>query len=497
MKSFSSILVAVRLAAATALPRAGTACGSLTAPTVENATVTSIAGIEKDDICQVTVYLTHDGASDNVSISTWLPITNWNGRYQGTGGAGFSAGVGTGQLSSPASEGYAAGTTDAGLPAGANSTNYASDPQLQKNFAYLSIHDMTVVGKALAAQFYGTPVSYSYWNGCSTGGRQGYMAAQKYPEDYNGIYAASAPLNYGKFETSRLWPYVVQNQLGEFVDECVFDTLTDLAISACDIDDGALDGLISNPPACQFDATEAVGLATTSCANNTTITDLQAEIFNMIARGPTATNGTWLYFGIAKGASYATIAGATPYADALGFTKAWVLHDPDFDISQVNFTTFPAILDLAYDELNDLIGTWDPDLAPFRDAGGKLLSWHGWADPNIYANETATYWLNVRDALDEGNGDNDDDDDDDDDDDAVKDFYRLFLAPGVGHCGGGYGAAPTDPFGALVAWVENGTVPETLAAEGNGITRDLCAYPLELQYSGSGNVSLASSWGCA
>ena len=464
--------------------RSGTSCTSLTAPDVSGADITSISGTEASDHCAVQIYLTHTDATDNVSIITWLPLTDWNGRYQGTGGGGFSTGGSSTALSSPVADGYVAGTTDGGLPSDSNSTNFANDTQLMTNFAYLSIHDMTVVGKALAEQFYGTSVNYSYWNGCSTGGRQGYMEAQRYPTDYQGIYAASPPLDYAYFEVSRLWPYVVQNVEGEFVDECVYDSLTAAAIAYCDDDDGGDDGLISDPPTCQFDATQMINTTATNCTDSTTITALQAQIWNQIAAGPVDTEGNSLYFGIAKGASYSALAGTTPQKDSAGFTKAWVLKNMSYDLSLITYETFPEIFVLAYEEWNDLIGTNNANLTDFYEAGGKLLSWHGWADPSIYANETADYWLRVLDVM-NGNGT------------EVDEFYRLFMAPGVGHCGGGTGATPTDPFDALVAWVENGTTPDTLAASGNGITRNLCLYPLELEYSGSGDLSDADSWTCA
>ncbi|KAK9415288.1 putative Carboxylic ester hydrolase [Seiridium unicorne] len=481
--------------------RQATACVSLTAPAVEDASITSLAAVENSGICEVYVYLTHTGASDNVSVITFLPINNWNGRFQGTGGGGFSTGGSATQLTTSAQSGWAVSTTDGGLPDDSNSTNFAFNPQLQKNFAYLSIHDMTVVGKALVEQFYGTPANNSYWNGCSTGGQQGYMEAQRYPADYSGIYAASPPLDYAHFQVSRLWPYVVQSVEGEFVPACVFDTLTSGAIQLCDIDDQGSDGLISNPPTCQANATIWVGYPATSCNDNgaTVITETHAMIWNKIAYGPVDTNGDWLYFGIAKGASYSTLAGTTPQQDASGFTRGWVMNDTNFNVSAINYTTFPEIFNLAFQEQNSLIGTDNHDLTPFYQAGGKLLSILGIFEENganlqccsgtagqiqtCYANETADYWTRVQETM----GSTID----------VHEFYRLFLAPGVGHCGGGYGAEPVDPFDVLISWVEDGTVPDILAASGNGLTRNLCLYPKELQYTGAGNISSAESWTCA
>ncbi|KAI0146767.1 feruloyl esterase B [Pestalotiopsis sp. NC0098] len=476
------------LASASRIPhrsekRQGTVCAELTAPEVDGASVTSISTVENGNICEVYIYLTHIGSNDNVSVITFLPIDNWNGRYQGTGGSGFSTGGDKCQLSGPSQAGWAVGTTDGGLPHDSNSTNFAFNPQLKQNFAYLSIHDMTVAGKAVAAQFYGRPPAHAYWNGCSTAGGQGYTSAQRYPGDYDGIYAGSPPLDYSHLQVSQLWPFVVQNAEDEFVPSCVFDTLTEGAVALCDIDDGATDGIVADPPSCQANATVWVGYPAVACddGGETVITEEHAKIWNKIAYGPVDTNGNWLYSGIPKGASYSGETSSTPEQDASGFIRAWVLNDTSFDLSSISYSTFPGIFNLAYQEQNALLGANNHDLTPFHQAGGKLLSWHGWADASASANATAGYWAQVQQTMASVD---------------VGDFYRLFLAPGVGHCGGGYGAEPVDGFGALVAWVENGTVPETLPASGNGLARNLCAYPSQLHYTGTGDVNAAESWTC-
>ncbi|KAI1339682.1 feruloyl esterase B [Xylariaceae sp. FL0016] len=464
--------------------RQGTACETLTAPDIEGAKLVSIHGAEVTTApahCAVTVVLTHGDAGDKVNIITWLPAKDWNGRYQGTGGGGFTAGGSASSLIGPVTEGYVAGTTDAGLPVSFDGTEFADDPQLVANFAHISIHEMTVVGKALAQQYYGTPVGYSYWNGCSTGGRQGYSEVQRYPEDYNGVYAASPAINWDRFHVAMLWPYVVQNVEGEFVPQCVFDALTAAAVSACDADDNGADGLISNPTVCDFDASTMVGKSATCSGAATNITDKHALIFNKIANGPVDTAGNRLWYGIAKGASYSSLAGTTPFALASGWTRGYVLKDLNYNLSTITYETYPGIFNQSHTEWDNLIGTDNPNITAFQKAGGKLLSWHGWGDPLIFANGSVDYRMRVEQEM--GGAE------------AVDDFYRLFLAPGVGHCGGG-GPTPTNPFNALVAWVENGTAPDTLAASGNGNSRNLCRFPKQLKYSGSGAVADAGSWTC-
>lgn len=456
------------------------ACETLTAPEVDGAVVTTVNATQADTYCAVDIYLTHGNSSDNVHIITWLP-NSWNGRYQGTGGGGVTAGGNANSLKQPVTDGYVAGTTDAGLPSSGDGSSWANNTQLVNNFAYLSIHEMTVVGKALATQYYGRAPDRSYWNGCSTGGRQGYMEAQRYPGDYDGIYAASPAINYDRFQVAELWPYVVQNVEGEFVPQCIFTALTNAAIELCDGDDGAVDGLISNPNTCAFDADSWVG-QTVDCTGNVTVTQLQAKIFNSITHGPVDTEGNKLFSGMALGTSLATVGGTEPVNLISAWVKSFVLGQPDFDLTSINYETFPGIFNLSVAEWNTRIGTSDPDLSPFRETGGKLLSWHGFADSLIGGNGTLQYRVEVQDAM--------------GDPDEVDEFYRLFMAPGVEHCGGGYGATPSDPFDALVAWVEDGTVPEVLPASGSGFTRNLCKYPLQLQYSGSGDVDAAESWNC-
>lgn len=463
-------------------------CSSIVAPQLEGGSITNITAVQRATWCAINVYITHDNASDSVNVLTWLP-DDWNGRYQGTGGSGATAGGSASALLSPMLAGYAAGTTDAGLPStDTDGSTWYNNTQLANNFAYQSAHDMTVVGKALAEQYYGTPVQYAYWNGCSTGGRQGYMEAQKYPEDYDGIYAASPAINYDRFQVAEVWPFVVQTVEGEFVSTCVLDGLTAAAINLCDGDDGALDGLIANPNTCTFDATTWVGQAI-QCddGTNATVTDKEAGIFNSIAHGPVDTSGEKLFSGMTLGTSYTLVASSTPFVLLASWIQDFVLNDPGFNLSSITYETFPQIFNLSRTLWNARIGSDNPDLSAFQAHGGKLLSWHGFADSLIGGNGTLDYASRVHATM-GGPA-------------VVDDFYRLFMAPGVEHCGGGYGATPTDPFDVLVAWVENGTAPETLAAQGGSGTstfaRNLCKYPAVLQYSGSGNVSDAGSWTCA
>ena len=259
-------------------------CSALRLPSVPNAHVLSITGVEAHNVtspalppffldtvtdlsvCNVTVYLTHPGVNDEVLIELFLPLKDWNGRYQATGGGGWATSFGEVQLSRAAAGGYAASRTDGGhvdnfydpsswalLPNG--SVNIG----LLTNYASRSLHDMAVVGKAVTESYYGKKIAYSYWNGCSTGGREGIAEAQIYPEDFDGILAASPTINWPSFLMADQWPQVVMNDEKFFPSQCEFSAFLNATVRKCDGLDGILDGVIANLQDCKFDPSELVG----------------------------------------------------------------------------------------------------------------------------------------------------------------------------------------------------------------------------------------------
>ncbi|PWY95971.1 tannase and feruloyl esterase [Aspergillus sclerotioniger CBS 115572] len=404
------------------------------------------------NFCDITITLTHPGDDDIVTVSTWLPLTNWNSRFQATGGGGLAAGyIGPAQVAA-ITQGYAVSSTDGGL-----TLNNTIDPQtgtwalrpdrslntaLLKNYAHRSIHDMTVIGKALTQTFYGTPPKYSYWNGCSTGGRQGYFAAALYPDLFDGILAGSPAINLPHLFSYLFWaPILMLNSITP--PQCIFRAFQSAAIETCDPLDGATDGLISTPT--PPSAPSTLPPSSTQQSNGT---------------ANTTTNPT---------TGHTTI---TPFFPAIGWTKNFIFQDPSYDISTMNFTSFDTAALLSISRYNELLGSDTHHLHAFHAAGGKLLSWHGLADDIIPYMGTVRYRERIEaEFYDEGEGEVD-----------VDDFYRLFLAPGVGHCGGGYGPGPIDPLGALVRWVEEDLPPE------RWVTRELCRFPLRLVYDGVGDM---------
>jgi hypothetical protein len=452
--------------------------------------------------CAVTIVLTHPGAHDEVTVEVWLPLENWNGRFQGTGGAGWSTGVSAAALAPAVKNGYAAAATDGGHELNSiDPSRWALDEQgevnleLLENFASRSLHDMTVVGKAVTADFYGEPARYSYWNGCSTGGRQGFMEAQRYPGDYDGILASAPAINWERFTTASQWPHVVMHEAGVYPSPCEFEAFTEAAIEACDGADGVVDGVIGDPLRCGFDPAELVGTQVLCDGEETTISAETAEVVRKIWDGPRTSDGERLWYGLTKGTLLSNL--TTPGPDGtmrpatFPIADSWVRYflkqDPEFDASALTTEEFEELFEQAQRDYNDIIGTDDPDLSEFRESGGKLLTWHGMSDSLIYPQGTIRYWHEVVRAL---GGQH-----------RVDDFFRVFLAPGAEHCSAGRGPAPVDPLGALVEWVENGNAPDTLPAaktDGSGqvITRDLCPYPQVAQYDGEGDPNQADNYRC-
>ena len=472
--------------------------------TIESAAVDKLAP-EGPAACRVTAIVTHPPAGDKVKVWVALPIDRWNGRFQGMGGGGMSGGSDM-SLRAPAAAGYVAGATDTGHEGGSGS--FALGPDNRHNWmlirdnAYLGIHAMTVTAKELIEAFYGKPPRYSYWSGCSTGGRQGLSEAQRYPADYDGILAGAPAINFPKLHVAQLWGPMLMRAANHAVPMCRLNAATEAAIKACDANDGITDGVITDPTTCTYDPGALVGTRPGATGAGTTgaadecgaFTEEDADIIRRIWEGPRRSDGSQLWPGLPRGAAFALSAtGGTPPAPRpFGITLDWlryfVTQNPSFDWTTITPAVYEQIWDQSYEQFNAVIGTDNPDLRAFRDRGGRIVMWHGWADQLIVAGGTIDYMERVQQA---SGG-------------AAKtaEFARLFMAPGVAHCGGGPGAAPTGQFDAVVRWVEQGTAPETLQAvkrdQAGQVTmsRRLCSYPLVARYKGQGDRTDADSFEC-
>jgi feruloyl esterase len=472
-------------------------CESLTTLKLPNTTIES-AAIDPNSpgICRVTAITTHPPAGDKVTIWVGIPTSNWNGRFMGTGGGGFSGGSAAG-VNQPVAQGYAAGATDTGHSGGSGSFALGADGkhdwQLISDNGHLGIHEMTVTGKALTQAMYGVAPRYSYFNGCSTGGRQGQMEAQRYPQDYDGIMSGSPAINWQKLHPQQMWGTVLMNAENNPIPACKMQAATAAAIASCDALDGVKDGVIEDPKRCNYDPKALVGTSAGECGS---FTQADVDLIRKLWDGPRRRDGSFLWYGLPRGADLTSlwVARGTPLkAQPFSISGEWfryfLTQNAQFDLASITPDMYERLFDQSMEEFSYVIGTDNPDLTAFRDRGGKTIVWHGWADQLISAEGTTDYYNRVVKTM--GGVE------------KTAQFMRLFMAPGVGHCGGGVGPAPTGTMEAVVAWVEEGKAPETLIgsrpAQGGGTprTRPLCQYPMVAKYKGTGSTDDAANFTCS
>ncbi|KAI1417254.1 tannase and feruloyl esterase [Hypoxylon sp. FL1857] len=474
--------------------------------------------LQNGTFCNVTVSYTHPGQNDNIFVEAWLPVHNWNNRLQAVGGGGWAAGrffLSYSAMYGALADGYATITTDAGLGGDLSARPWAlASPgnvnlyNLQ-NLASVSLNDEAVIGKSLIKSFYGKGPKFSYWNGCSQGGRQGLTLAQRYPTAYDGIAAGSPAIYWTEFTPSVQWPQQFMNMAGYYPYGCEIDAITSAAISTCDELDGVLDGVIAEPEAClsTFDPFQLVG-KTIDCSQKdgpVQITTTAAAVVNATWRGMTTEQGKRTWYGLNPGADLTgndplsfgqagivatnctikTCIGAPNYF-GVEWLQLFLAKDPAFDFSNLTHIQFDDLAHASRQQFGSTIGTGDPDLTGFRDAGGKMVTFHGMQDNIIPTKGTEKYYQEVSAILPD-----------------IHDFYRHYEVPGLGHCFGGRSGSPTSLFDQLRGWVENGTAPEQTPVQlkdVNGTVQDriLCPYPQKARFDKiCGDTLNTKRWFCA
>jgi hypothetical protein len=459
---------------------------------IPETTLESVTIDPMDGSCRVTALVTHPPAPDRIRVWIGLPMKGWNGRFMGTGGGGFAGGSPRGVIG-PLALGFAAGATDTGHEGG--SASFALDAKGRLNWpgiranAYLGIHDMTVVGKALATAFYGKPPRYSYFMGVSSGGRQGLAEAQRYPDDYDGILSQAPAINWGKFLTCDLWPQVVMLEARNFVSAAKLRAVTEAAVAADDERDGAKDGIVDDPIRAAYDPASFIGTR----VENETFTNADAEVVRKIWDGPRSRSGERLWYGLTRGTNLVPLAGTTgspltgrPFGITMDYIRFLMKQDPNWDWTTLTRAEFESLQQQSIEQYSAVFSTDDPDLSRFRDRGGKLILTHGFIDELIPVEGTIEYYRRVIRAM-----------------GGLKEtqkFARFFLAPGVNHSMQGPGPAPTRLVETIVRWVEEGDAPERLLGEQRDSTgkvtrtRPLFPFPLAARYRGRGNPDDAASY---
>jgi feruloyl esterase len=437
-----------------------------------------------------------------VKFEVWLPLTGWNGKFQGVGNGANAGSIGYGAMAAALRRGYATASTDTGhATTNARDASWAvGHPELMIDFGYRAIHVMTDNAKQIVQAFYRAPARHAYFNGCSTGGRQALMEAQRFPDDYDGIVAGAPAANWTRFQTGgHLWVVLALNKDPEsYIPTSTLKLIGDAVNAACDATDGIKDGVLNDPRQCRFDP------ATLACTSGqdaaACLTPKQAKAVKDIWTGAKDKSGKVIYPGYMPGAEAAGgwasyMSGTGPLSGNHWEQSENVLKYMVFENPQWDFRTFDFDKDLAFAEqkLGKTLDAFDPDLSRFQRRGGKLILYHGWNDPSISPLNTIDYYERVvalmqkartREAAQA----------------EAEQFVRLFMAPGMLHCSGGPGPSSFDMLGALESWVEQNQAPDRIIAtrtvDNAKQSRPLCVYPRVATYTGKGSTDDAANFVC-
>jgi tannase/feruloyl esterase len=498
----AGVLVSLIVAAAIArssLDAAGS-CESLSKQTMPALTVTLAESVESGGFsapvqlnadalralpafCRIAATLKPTSESE-IKIEVWLPASGWNGKLQAVGNGAFNGSISYAALMSAVTRGYAAASTDTGHTGSSASFALGQQEKLI-DFGWRAVHEMAGAAKTIVTAYYGSGPTYAYWNGCSAGGRQGMKEAQRFPDDFDGIIAGAPALDW----TSRAAQAVgVAQHLEENAAARLLaadrERLHRAVLDACDANDGVKDGLLENPGRCAFDpdALRCTGSDDTSC-----LTAARVDTARLIYASMTNAATHRAVTGLERGSELGwTDLGWTASARATGLDhfRFVVFRDPRWEFSQFNRDRDVA---RAEDVDAGTINALDPNLTPFIRSRGKLIHYHGWSDPQISPGNSTQYYSRVLEAL--GGRTH------------VHDSYRLFMVPGMAHCGGGEGPNTFDMLAALEQWVEHGRAPDRIIASHStnrvvDRTRPLCPYPEVAAYRGSGSINEASNFVC-
>jgi len=485
---------------------AGTPCANLAALTIPDVTINAATAVAAGGFTppgvQVAMALpafcrveaTARPTSDSeIKFEVWIPPTEtWNGKFQGVGNGGYQGSISYAAMAVALRRGYATASTDTGH-AGDDLRFGQGHPEKLIDYGHRAVHVMTTSAKLVIRNAAGRFAERSYFVGCSAGGQQALSEAQRYPEDYDGIVAGDPANNRIRqtFGFLSSWMAAHDADGTPLLTQSKLALLTRSAVAACDGIDGLKDGLIDDPRRCTFSP------ATIACKpgadESACLTPPQVAAAQRIYDGTKSpTTGKLIYtgwprgsegFGEAAGQSWRQYIVDPKEPSRVGFFKYWLFHDPNWD-----FRTIDWDRDLAFAEQQlPFMAAVDTNLAPFKKRGGKLLMYTGWADPVVPPQDTVAYYEAVVQAM-GGLA-------------PTRDFYRFFMAPGMGHCAGGPGPNQFDAIGALEQWVEKGQAPNTLVASHStgGVvdrTRPLCLYPQVARYKGAGSTDDAANFTC-
>ncbi len=464
-------------------------------------------------------------SDSEINFELWLPLAPaWNGKYVQLGNGGWAGSIPSWALATPLNRGYAAAATDDGhvakspMPDASFATGH---PEKLIDFGHRAVHETAVQAKAIVRAYYDRTTTRSYFCGCSDGGREAMMEAQRYPEDFDGIIAGAPANNWVRHFTGFVWNEVALGGEGaKALPAPKLKLLQQAALAACDALDGVKDSLIEDPRNCHFDP---AALLCTGPDGPDCLTPSQAAAAKKIYSGPVhPRTGEQIYPGYEPGTEAdssgwsAWITGPMQSMFGNSFFSGAVYENPKWDWKSIDFD---RDLKFANEKVGHILNSYNPDLRSFRAHGGKLIQYHGWGDAAIAPRDSIAYYEKVQTFLKQFP------DPRSDVSQPVQSFYRLFMVPGMSHCAGGLGpnhfgndfvADPTvstqdadhDVFLALDRWVTQGIAPDKLigtgkiggdpkdASKGVKMTRPLCVYPKVAHYKGAGDTNDAANFEC-
>ena len=479
-------------------------------------TITSATWVAADDSlpahCVVIGFVTTGDMKqgfNEVNFEAQLPVP-WNGKLFMGGNGGFAGSIqGRSSLNNALGRGYATVATDTGHQGSEIDASWAQDnPTKVIDFGYRSVHVTAVAGKEIVQFFYDDSIQYSYFKGCSRGGGQALMEAQRFPDDFDGIIGGAPALDFPGFLSGFAWNqqrmYPVPTDLSTPVLPLAkLPLLESQVLANCDaVGDGITDGIIDDPRNCTFDPDSDIPIcAPGDEASPNCLTLEELEVAKAVYNGPVNSQGQ-IFPGFPFGGESqfsGWVAGIVGIEDLFGpglpnlhfaltdgFFRYLAFEDNDdgtFDFHDFDLENFSSL-----DPIGDILSATDPNLQPFKDHGGKIIIWNGWADPAITAVGTINYFDGVVDTLGQA---------------STSEFARLFLGPGMLHCGGGPGPNEFDMLTALEDWVELGIAPNSIIAVHRApdgtvdIKRPLCSYPQVARLiDSSGSTVEASNFKC-
>jgi feruloyl esterase len=457
------------------------AAGTFVPPDSGAAAVRAAASLPA--FCRVALRIAPSSDSD-IRSEIWLPVSGWNGKFLQVGNGAWGGSIQYVALADALRRKYAAASTDTGHT-GTDASFAMGHPEKLIDFGYRSVHETAAQGKATVAALYGIGPRLSYFTGCSGGGRMSFMEAQRFPGDFDGIVAGAPGYNRTDVAFQTLGMAQATHVSPEsFIPADKYPLLHQAALKKCDALDGLKDGLISDPTMCEFDPGVLECKSGDGAGCLTTAQVIAARRIYAPVIDPKT--GAQISSGLEPGSEpqWGTVAGHEPHSMYNDLLKFVVMQDRTWDFRTLDVS---RQLERARKADHGVLAATSLDLSPFVSRGGKLLIYHGWADQNIPPRESVNYYNGVLKTMGR---------------EKVDDAVRLFMAPGMGHCGGGDGPNEFDPLAALERWREEGKAPsEILASQmraGQVVrTRPLCPYPQIARYRGDGSVDRAENFLCA